>query len=132
MRNDIEATAEYRRTMQNYGIGKLKSSGADVNSPQQAKQIASQRSGQSENNDKESRAKNAMRHPDVYGAGAAKRRNLPPKERPAVAVKEYERGTLNSGSGHRATSKAQALAIGYSEARKNKRKDLYEQLNSKK
>ena len=46
--------------------------------------------------------------------------------------KEYERGTLNSGSGHRAKSKAQALAIGYSEAKKSKhdkRMDFKRELN---
>ena len=33
-------------------------------------------------------------------------------------VKEFEKGGLKSGSGQKVTSKKQALAIGYSEARK--------------
>lgn len=71
---------------------------------------------------KEKRAKAAMRHADKLGAGAAKRRKLPPKERVGVAMKEYARGTLNSGSGHRAKSKAQAIAIGLSEAGLSRKK----------
>ena len=64
---------------------------------------------------------NALKHPDKLGSGAKKRRSLKPKDRITAAVKEYERGTLNSGSGHRAKSKAQALAIGYSEAKKKRK-----------
>ena len=74
--------------------------------------------------DNEKSIKNAMKHPDILGAGAKKRSNLSPKDKIKTAVKEYERGTLNSGSGHRAKSKAQALAIGYSEAHKSKKKDV--------
>jgi len=33
-------------------------------------------------------------------------------------VREYEKGDLKSSSGNKVTSKKQALAIGYSEARK--------------
>lgn len=65
--------------------------------------------------------KKAMKHPDKLGAGAAKRKSLSPNDKVSAAVKEYERGTLNSGSGHRVKSKKQALAIGYSEARKGKK-----------
>jgi hypothetical protein len=64
--------------------------------------------------------KKAMQHKDDLGAGAKKRAHLKPKDRISAAVKEYARGTLNSGSGHRAKSKAQALAIGYAESRKRK------------
>lgn len=71
---------------------------------------------------KEERKKKAMKHPDVLGAGAKKRKALPAKEKIPVVMKEFARGTLNSGSGHKVKSKAQALAIGYSEARKGKKK----------
>ena len=81
-------------------------------------------------NSKEMREKAAMKHPDKLGAGARKRDKLPPKERIGVAVKEYERGTLNSGSGHKVKSKAQALAIGYSESKnKQEKRDWQQNLN---
>ena len=49
-REDIIANPKFKRTLQSYGIGTLKNQGGgDVNSPQEAKQIASQSSGQSEN-----------------------------------------------------------------------------------
>ncbi len=70
---------------------------------------------------KESRAKSAMKHPDKLGAGAAKRKSLPAKEKVGVVMKEFYRGTLNSGSGHKVTDPKQAAAIGYSEARKGKK-----------
>lgn len=64
---------------------------------------------------------NAMKHKDTLGAGAAKRRQLKkPADKVKVVMKEFARGSLNSGSGHRVTDKKQALAIGYSEARKRK------------
>lgn len=71
---------------------------------------------------KEKRAKAAMKHPDKLGAGAANRKKLPNKEKIPVVMKEYARGTLYSGSGHKVTDKKQALAIGYSESRKAKKK----------
>lgn len=70
---------------------------------------------------KHHRLEEAMKHPDVLGAGAKKRRSLPEKEKIPVVMKEFARGTLNSGSGHKVTDKKQALAIGYSEARKGKK-----------
>lgn len=70
---------------------------------------------------KESMAK-AMKHPNKLGAGADKRKALPNKEKIPIVMKEFARGTLNSGSGHKVTSKAQALAIGYSEAGEGKAK----------
>lgn len=63
-----------------------------------------------------------MKHPDKLGAGAAKRRKLPPNERIEADMKEFKRGTLRSGSGEHVKSKAQALAIGLSEAGKSKKK----------
>jgi hypothetical protein len=66
--------------------------------------------------------KKAMKHPDKLGAGAKKRKELPAKEKIPVVMKEFARGTLNSGSGAKVTDKSQALAIGYSEAGKSKPK----------
>lgn len=64
----------------------------------------------------------AMRHPDKLGAGAKKRKSLPAKDKIKTVMKEFERGTLNSGSGHKVTDKKQALAIGYSEAGEKRRR----------
>jgi hypothetical protein len=61
--------------------------------------------------------KEAMDHPDELGAGAAKRRKLPPQKRFPVVIAEYLRGTLNSGSGHKVKSLAQARAIARSESK---------------
>ncbi len=63
-----------------------------------------------------------MQHKDVLGAGAKKRKELPAKDKVKTVMKEYARGTLNSGSGHKVTNPKQALAIGYSESRKSKKK----------
>lgn len=62
--------------------------------------------------------KSAMKHPDKLGAGAKKRKKLAPKSKIKVVMEEFKRGTLNSGSGHKVTNPKQAVAIGYSEARK--------------
>lgn len=67
---------------------------------------------------KEQRKKVAMKHPDKLGAGAAKRKSLPPKEKVGVVMSEFKRGTLRSGSGSKVTNPKQAVAIGLSEARK--------------
>ncbi len=65
---------------------------------------------------------NAMKHADKFRSGARKRKsiNLTPKEKFNVVMNEYANGTLYSGSGEKVTSKEQALAIAYSEARKTK------------
>lgn len=60
----------------------------------------------------------ALVHPDKLGAGARKRKRLKPNDRIRAVMKEYARGTLNSGSGHRAKNRKQAIAIGLSESRK--------------
>ncbi len=62
--------------------------------------------------------KKAMQHPDKLGAGASKRRSsgLTKNEKVATVMKEFKRGTLNSGSGQRASSRKQAIAIALSEA----------------
>lgn len=66
--------------------------------------------------------KRSMKHPDVLGAGAKKRRRLSPKNRITAVMKEAKRGTLYSGSGHKVKSRKQAIAIAMSEARKSKKK----------
>lgn len=65
--------------------------------------------------------KRAMVHPNVLGAGAAKRSHLAPKNKPAVVMAEFARGTLHSGSGKIVTNPKQAIAIAISES-KRKRK----------
>lgn len=67
---------------------------------------------------KEKRAEKAMKHENVLGAGAKKRKALPAKEKIPVVMKEFARGTLHSGSGDIVENPKQALAIGLSEARK--------------
>jgi len=66
------------------------------------------------------RQRDAMKHEDVLGAGAAKRRRLSPKERGAVIWEEFERGTLHSGGGPIVRNPAQARAIIASETGKKK------------
>lgn len=66
--------------------------------------------------------KKAMQHPDKLGAGAAKRKQLSKPDKIKTVMKEFSRGTLNSGSGHRVKNKKQALAIGYSEAGESRKK----------
>lgn len=63
--------------------------------------------------------KKAMRHKDVLGAGAKKRKKLAPKDKVETVMKEYKRGTLHSGSGKKVSNPKQAIAIGLSEARKS-------------
>jgi len=55
----------------------------------------------------------AMKHPDVLGAGAKKRKKLKPKQRFEAVLAEYGRGTLWSGSGQKASSRKQALHIAF-------------------
>ena len=64
----------------------------------------------------------AMQHPDKLGAGAKKRKALPAKDKKKVVMKEFERGTLNSGSGARVKSRKQAIAIAMSESGKSRKK----------
>lgn len=65
--------------------------------------------------------KKAMQHPDILGAGAKKRKYLSPENKTKAVMKEFSRGTLNSGSGHKVKNKKQAIAIAMSEAGKSKR-----------
>lgn len=62
----------------------------------------------------------AMHHPDVPGAGAAKRAHIKnPKTKVATVMEEFKHGTLHSGKSKTAvTNPKQAIAIGLSEARK--------------
>lgn len=57
------------------------------------------------------RQRAAMKHPDVLGAGAKKRKKLPKAERPAVIWAEFKRKTLHAGGGPIVTNPAQARAI---------------------
>lgn len=61
----------------------------------------------------------AMKHPDVPGAGAKKRKGLKGKEKIHTVMAEFKRGTLHSGKSEKAvTNPKQAIAIALSEARK--------------
>ena len=66
------------------------------------------------------RQRDAMKHKDVLGAGAAKRRKLKPSERGAVIWSEFEKGTLHSGGGPTVHNPAQARAIIASETKKRR------------
>jgi hypothetical protein len=72
------------------------------------------------NKKSEAKIKKAMQHPDVLGAGAAKRKELSPKEDVAAVMKEWKKGTLRSGGGEHVATKEQALAIAISESKKRK------------
>ena len=62
--------------------------------------------------------KKAMKHPNVLGAGAKKRKGLSPKNKIHTVMSEYKRGTLHSGSGATVSNRKQAIAIALSESRK--------------
>lgn len=64
----------------------------------------------------------ALHHPDKLGAGAKKRKSLPPKDKVGVVMEEFKKGTLHSGSGGKVSSPQQAIAIALSEAGKSKAK----------
>lgn len=49
IKKDIRATAKYKDTLQSYGLSSLKNNNGATTSPVQARQIASQKSGQSWN-----------------------------------------------------------------------------------
>src|SRR5271167_4713538 len=49
VKKDILPTKEYKNTLQSYGLSSLKNNNGAVTSPQEARQLASQRSGQSYN-----------------------------------------------------------------------------------
>ncbi len=69
----------------------------------------------------EARKNKAMHHANVLGAGAAARRKhlKKPEEKIDVVMREFNRGTLHSGSGPIVKNKDQAIAIALSEARKH-------------
>jgi hypothetical protein len=72
---------------------------------------------------REKRIEKALKHPNVLGAGAAARRKhlKSASEVYETDLKEFERGTLHSGSGQIVTSRKQALAIARSEASRMKK-----------
>jgi hypothetical protein len=65
------------------------------------------------------KVKEALKHPDVLGAGSKKRKQLKLtyEEHVKAVMAEYSRGTLHTSSDKLVTSKDQALAIAYSEIR---------------
>ncbi len=65
-----------------------------------------------------SKVKEAMKHPDVLGAGAAKRKSLNKSDTYEAVVAEFNRGTLRSGSGKHVKDASQARAIAVSESKK--------------
>lgn len=69
-----------------------------------------------------SAVKNAMKHSDKLGAGAAKRKSLKPKDKVETVMHEYGAGKLHSGSGAKVSSRKQAIAIAMSEAGKARNK----------
>jgi hypothetical protein len=60
--------------------------------------------------------KKALKHPNKLGAGAKKRKHLKGKNKVAVVMKEFARGTLHDSSGKIVKDKRQAVAIAMSEA----------------
>lgn len=60
--------------------------------------------------------KEALRHSNKLGAGAKKRKHLRGKEKVAVVMHEWKRGTLHSGGGGIVKNRKQAIAIALSEA----------------
>lgn len=70
------------------------------------------------------KVKEALKHRDVYGAGAEARRkaHLSPSEEYEVIERERQKGTLHAGgSGHIVHDPAQARAIAASEIRRRER-----------
>lgn len=57
-----------------------------------------------------------MQHEDKLGEGAKKREKLNPQDKVKTVMREFERGTLHSGSGEKVTDREQAIAIVMSEA----------------
>ena len=63
----------------------------------------------------------AMKHPDILGAGAKKRKKLKGRDKVHVVLSEFKRGTLHSSSGQKVTDRKQAIVIALSEAGLSKR-----------
>jgi hypothetical protein len=70
------------------------------------------------------KVREAMKHPNVLGAGAKKRKSLDKSDNASTVMSEWKRGTLHSGDGKIVpkSNKAQALAILMSENSKKKNK----------
>ena len=62
VKKDILPTNKYKDTLQSYGLSSLKNNNGAVTSPQEARQIAGQRSGQSYNDQVKK-----FKHADRYG-----------------------------------------------------------------
>lgn len=59
----------------------------------------------------EKKIEKALKHKDVLGAGAKKRKSLNQSENASAIMREFERGTLHAGSGKIVKNKEQAIAI---------------------
>jgi len=70
----------------------------------------------------------AMKHADKPGEGAKKRKHLKGKDKVHIVMKEFQRGTLRSGSGKKVTNRKQAIAIAMSEAGLSKDMDGYDDM----
>jgi len=61
-----------------------------------------------------------MAESTAYGAGAARRKSMSPKDKMKTVMHEFKKGTLHSGgSGEIVTNPKQAIAIGISEGKRN-------------
>lgn len=58
-----------------------------------------------------SKVNNALKHKNILGAGAKKRKSLNKQENASAIMKEYKKGTLHSGGGGIVKNKKQAIAI---------------------
>lgn len=67
------------------------------------------------------KVREALRHPDKPGAGAAKRKDLSVNDHFDAIMAEFKRGTLRSGDTAHVRRRAQALAIAFSESGKKKK-----------
>lgn len=72
---------------------------------------------------KKDKVTRALKHKDIFRAGEKLRRklHLSPKQKFKAIMKEFNRGTLYSGSGKKVAYRKQAIAIAYSEAGRRKR-----------
>ena len=89
-----------------------------VDQAERAERAARRRGSSSRPATGRSRVRQAQRHADRPGAGAARRRQLrlTPEEKVRAVMGEFKRGTLRSSSGQVVTSRQQAIAIAMSEA----------------
>ena len=68
------------------------------------------------------RIREALKHRNVLGAGAKKRKGLRGQDKVGVVMSEFKRGTLHSGSGEIVKKRSRAIAIAMSEAGLSKKR----------